>query len=114
YRGDVLPLTPASVRTARLLATAALADWGLWPWDDLVTCVSELVSNAVEHTMPPAAGVDRRVSVGLRLWHGSKLFVEVGDDDPQLIYPAPALGPGRRAPAATAWWIVPSTPERTA
>jgi anti-sigma regulatory factor (Ser/Thr protein kinase) len=60
--------------------------------DDVALCVSELVSNAVEHAV--ASGnplVPHQVVLGLRYFASSCLFVEVGDCDPRPpLLPAPA------------------------
>jgi hypothetical protein len=75
-----------AARQGRLLATAALADWRLWPvQSDAVLCVSELVGNAKRHAVRPVIGSadDRRVSVGLWCRSG-ELLLGVGDYDAHM------------------------------
>ncbi|MFI0206982.1 ATP-binding protein [Streptomyces sp. NPDC016734] len=50
-----LPHTARSVSTARRLAQAAVAGWGMNDdaADSVLLVVSELVTNAVEHALPP-------------------------------------------------------------
>lgn len=52
-----LPHRPTSVRAARHAAEAVLTSWGLSPEAvyDVMLVVSELVTNAVEHALPPVA-----------------------------------------------------------
>ncbi|MBM9510196.1 ATP-binding protein [Actinacidiphila acididurans] len=52
-----LPHRPASVRAARHAAEAVLTSWGLSQEAvyDVMLVVSELVTNAVEHALPPVA-----------------------------------------------------------
>ncbi|GAB2599411.1 hypothetical protein GCM10027168_35530 [Streptomyces capparidis] len=72
---------------ARLLVTAALADWRLYPvLDDAVLCADELVINAVRHASCARHGTaqDRLVSLSLRLRGWWALVLEVADDDPCL------------------------------
>ncbi|GAB2599483.1 hypothetical protein GCM10027168_35640 [Streptomyces capparidis] len=80
---------------ARLLVTAALADWGLYPvLDDAVMCANELVINAVRHAscVRHGAAPDRLVSLSLRLRGWWALVLEVADDDPCL--PRRSVGDG--------------------
>ncbi|GAB2599384.1 hypothetical protein GCM10027168_35490 [Streptomyces capparidis] len=89
-------------RNARLLVTAALADWGLWAvLDDAVLCANELVINAVRHAVRPVhgRGVDRAVTVGVRRRaRTGELCLEVGDEDPRPpVLPAPGAEPDDRA-----------------
>src|SRR4051812_48749806 len=79
YRGAYFRAeSPGTPRNARALVAAVLADWRLLPvLDDAVTCVSELVSNSVRHAVNPVVGdvKERRVSVGVRCWGGTALFL---------------------------------------
>jgi hypothetical protein len=88
YRGTHLRAdSPRTAHNARALVTAVLADWRILPvLDDAVMCVSELVGNAVEHADQPVIGGvdDRLISVGVRCWAGSALFLEIGDYDPRM------------------------------
>ncbi|GAA1939045.1 ATP-binding protein [Kitasatospora viridis] len=72
----LLPHSPRSARTARRLAHAALRRWGTDAdtVDQALLVVSELVTNAVEHALPP---------VTLRLSrHPHALHIEVADGGP--------------------------------
>src|SRR5690606_33289203 len=83
YRGAYFRVdSPSTAHNARALVAATLADWRMLPvLDDAVMCVSELVANAVEHADRPVVGTvaERRISVGVRCWGSSALFLEVGD-----------------------------------
>ncbi|MFI1372520.1 ATP-binding protein [Streptomyces longwoodensis] len=66
-----------SVPRAREFADETLTGWGLAGWErtgDVLLCVSELVTNAVLHGVPPG----RQLLVFLR-WDGRVLRVEVHD-----------------------------------
>ncbi|TKT02107.1 ATP-binding protein [Streptomyces lasalocidi] len=66
-----------SVPRARGFADETLTGWGLAGWErteDVLLCVSELVTNAVLHGVPPG----RQLLVFLR-WDGRVLRVEVHD-----------------------------------
>ncbi|MEU5180750.1 ATP-binding protein [Streptomyces longwoodensis] len=66
-----------SVPRARRFADETLTGWGLAGWErtgDVLLCVSELVTNAVVHGVPPG----RQLLVFLR-WDGRLLRVEVHD-----------------------------------
>jgi two-component sensor histidine kinase len=66
-----------SVPRARRFADETLTGWGLAGWErtgDVLLCVSELVTNAVVHGVPPG----RQLLVFLR-WDGRVLHVEVHD-----------------------------------
>lgn len=100
---------------ARVFVTAVLADWRLLPLlDDVVLCASELVTNAALHADRPVTGsADARwVSVGVRCWSHSALFLEVGDMDsrmPSADPPDGAAVSGRgllivRGLADGVWW----------
>lgn len=88
YRGTHLrAASSGAARNARALVTAALADWRMLPLlDDVVLCTSELVSNAAQHADRPVVGSveDRQISVGVRCWAWSVLFLEVGDFDRRM------------------------------
>jgi anti-sigma regulatory factor (Ser/Thr protein kinase) len=109
YRGDHYEAAHENTpHHARLLVSAALADWGLWPVaGDAVVCVSELVGNAVKH-----AEQSPMVSVGVRCWARSAVFLEVGDGDPRMPRPGTEVaamaerGRGLRivGELADAWW----------
>lgn len=80
---------------ARVFVTAVLADWRLLPLlDKVVLCASELVTNAALHADRPVTGnADARwVSVGVRCWSHSALFLEVGDMDARMPRMAPPDG----------------------
>ncbi|MGW2046965.1 ATP-binding protein [Streptomyces sp. NPDC001858] len=69
-----------SVPAARLFAGESLAAWGLAGTaraDDVLLCVSELVTNALLHGVPPG----RQFLLFLR-YDGSVLHVEVHDSGP--------------------------------
>ncbi|MEU9128735.1 ATP-binding protein [Kitasatospora sp. NPDC048540] len=53
----VLPHLPESAGTARRIARHALSEWGVGEdaADQVLLVVSELVTNAVEHALPPVA-----------------------------------------------------------
>lgn len=95
YRGDRFPAESENTpHNARLLVTAALADWRLLPvLDDAVLCANELVINAVRHgACPRHARPERRmVSVSLRCRGWWALVIEVGDTDPCLPRRADAM-----------------------
>lgn len=88
YRGTfVRAESRHAARNARALVTAVLADWRMLPLlDDVVLCASELVGNAVQHADRPVVGSveDRRISVGVRCWAWSALFLEIGDYDRRM------------------------------
>ncbi|MFF0010902.1 ATP-binding protein [Streptomyces sp. NPDC005374] len=66
-----------SVPAARVFAAGTLADWGLAGTeraDDVLLCVSELVTNAVVHGVPPG----RQLRLLLR-FDGRTVVVEVHD-----------------------------------
>ncbi|WP_416983279.1 ATP-binding protein [Streptomyces sp. T028] len=69
-----------SVPAARLFATETLAGWGLAGTeraDDVLLCVSELVTNALLHGVPPG----RQFLLFLR-YDGQVIHVEVHDSGP--------------------------------
>ncbi|MFI9201320.1 ATP-binding protein [Streptomyces sp. NPDC053048] len=86
-----LPSAPASVPTARRYVTDVLAEWGLPDDPDAVDTVrlivSELATNAVQHTR----GQSPTFTVDLRLDRREQLRIGVTDSHPR--YP-------RRLPAA--------------
>ncbi|MET7288064.1 ATP-binding protein [Streptomyces sp. NPDC005573] len=81
---DVCPMPPVagSVSVARRRARAVLADWGVAPdiVEDALLVVSELVTNAIVHALPPA-----ELRLSWRREDGFEtLRVEVGDAGPAL------------------------------
>ena len=71
------PRSPESVRSARDTIRKALAEWGLSSLsDDVVLCVSEAVTNSVQHARTPYR------TLALLAWHsGTTVHVEVIDGD---------------------------------
>ncbi|MFJ9710881.1 ATP-binding protein [Streptomyces sp. NPDC101234] len=66
---------PASAAHARSFVADALAEWGLdGQSDDILVCVSELATNAIEHAAPAGQDFLVRVSLG-----NERLRVEVRD-----------------------------------
>ncbi|WP_052442900.1 ATP-binding protein [Streptacidiphilus neutrinimicus] len=66
---------------ARGLVAEALADWRLGPMvDDVALCADELIGNAVTHGREAGHPA---LSLGLRYFPTSCLFVEVGDPSPE-------------------------------
>jgi len=84
-----LPGLPASVALARRFVRITAAMWRLSAdtVSDVELCMSELVSNAITHTVSPR--------VHCRLWSArGVLFLEVDDEGPcRLPRPTPATGP---------------------
>jgi anti-sigma regulatory factor (Ser/Thr protein kinase) len=91
-----LPGRPASVALARRFVRITAAMWRLSAdtVSDVELCMSELVSNAVTHT------VSRRVHC--RLWSArGVLFLEVDDEGPrELFRPAPPTPPQTSPPTS--------------
>jgi anti-sigma regulatory factor (Ser/Thr protein kinase) len=87
---------PDTASRARQLVATTVADWTrsddrVWPMrHDAMLCAVELVGNVERHAI--GEGVSRWVSVGLRFRRGTALFIEVGDDCPDL--------PRRRGPGS--------------
>lgn len=85
-----LPSAPASVTTARRYVTGVLDEWGALPGGDAVEAVrlivSELATNAVEHTR----GFSPDFTVELRLEQGEELRIGVSDRHPRLPRRLPA------------------------
>ncbi|MET7677671.1 ATP-binding protein [Streptomyces seoulensis] len=85
-----LPSDPASIRTARSYVVGTLASWGL-PADDEVTdtvrlIVSELATNAVQHTL----GQSPTFTVDVVLARDELLLIGVTDSHPRLPKRLPA------------------------
>ncbi|GAA1148870.1 MULTISPECIES: ATP-binding protein [Streptomyces violaceusniger group] len=78
-----LPSAPASVPTARAYVTDVLAEWGLGAGaeaaDTVRLIVSELATNAVEHTV----GQSPTFTVDLRLDREQRLEIGVTDSHPK-------------------------------
>lgn len=74
-----LPHRPESAGTARRVTRAALDDWGVDgdTVDQAVLVVSELVTNAVEHALPP-------VALHLERPEDGTLHIEVEDGGPAM------------------------------
>ncbi|QMU75100.1 ATP-binding protein [Streptacidiphilus sp. PB12-B1b] len=75
----------STARAAREFVRTALTNWGLGRLcDDVQLCVSELVGNAVHHSIPDSRtrplSSDCTVVLTLRAWPGW-LFVDVADED---------------------------------
>ncbi|PZG18241.1 ATP-binding protein [Nonomuraea aridisoli] len=64
----ILPAEPRSVALARRLTRTTLAAWGVTPptIDDATLVVSELVTNAISHALPPVTFSLGRTPGGLR------------------------------------------------
>ncbi|KIZ15894.1 ATP-binding protein [Streptomyces natalensis] len=75
-----LPHIPEAVSVVRRRMRTVLADWDLTPdlAEDALLVISELITNAVVHALPPAALRLSRLGVGGR----SALRVEVTDAGP--------------------------------
>lgn len=75
----------ATGRAAREMVRVALTGWGLGRLcDDVQLCVSELIGNAVHHSIPDnrvgRSEAEPMVALTLRAWP-DWLFVEVADED---------------------------------
>ena len=85
-----LPSAPASVSTARRYVTDVLSEWGAPAGGEAVDAirliVSELATNAVEHTR----GQSPDFTVELRLRPGEELRVGVSDRHPRMPRRLPA------------------------
>ncbi|MFD4576005.1 ATP-binding protein [Streptomyces sp. NPDC058417] len=94
-RTAVFPRDRRSVRAARELARAALAEWGaLDRADDVLLCVSELATNALLHGVPR----NRLFRLALELGADGVLRVEVhdsGDGTVRVGEPGPDAEGGR-------------------
>jgi anti-sigma regulatory factor (Ser/Thr protein kinase) len=84
------PMTPRSVRLARLHTRRRLTLWN-WPGDieDAVLVTSELVANAVRHGKVPGHEVWLRVAVGEE---NAALTIDVSDPTPA--FPVVTQAPG--------------------
>ncbi len=84
-----LPPVPGAVSVMRRRARAVLADWNLSPEvaEDAILVISELLTNAIVHALPPAA---LRLS-WVRVDGLSALRVEVKDAGPALAAGRPAV-----------------------
>ncbi|HEY0543650.1 MAG TPA: ATP-binding protein [Actinoallomurus sp.] len=89
--GAVCALRPASVssRTAREFATDTLNSWGLSQLvDDAVVIISELVTNAVRHGVPPYAAAAGDMPIKLSLVRQGRFLVLIvadpSDQGPEL------------------------------
>ncbi len=90
--GVTLPSAPASVRAARFFVTDTLRQWGLPDGadtaDSLRLIISELATNAVQHTL----GRSPTFTVDLRLERGEELWLGVTDSHPgRPLSPTPAV-----------------------
>jgi anti-sigma regulatory factor (Ser/Thr protein kinase) len=87
YMRDVTwAVHPSTAKRARLLAAAALIDWQLLDLlGDVRLCVSELVTNAIQHPQWPEGVVCASCFVTVRLRFDPKQYVsvEVEDSDPR-------------------------------
>ncbi|MEU8552214.1 ATP-binding protein [Streptomyces roseoverticillatus] len=77
--------SPDAAKAARDMARTTFRDWGLHSLvDDARSVVSELVGNAVQHTVPDEClakpGAPRRIDVAFRCWP-KWTFIEVTDED---------------------------------
>lgn len=89
--GAVCALRPtsASSRTAREFATNTLCSWGLDELvDDAVVIISELVTNAVRHGVPPYAAAAGDAPIKLTLVRQARFAVFIvsdpGEQDPRM------------------------------
>jgi anti-sigma regulatory factor (Ser/Thr protein kinase) len=81
--GAVCPLRPASTssRTAREFATKTLCSWGLDALvDDAVVIISELVTNAIRHGLPPYAAAAGEMPIKLTLVRQGRFVVCIVSD----------------------------------
>jgi anti-sigma regulatory factor (Ser/Thr protein kinase) len=81
--GAVCALRPASTssRTAREFATSTLTSWGLDELvDDAVVIISELVTNAVRHGVPPYAAAAGGTPIKLSLVRQGRFLVLIVSD----------------------------------
>ncbi|MEC4017617.1 ATP-binding protein [Streptomyces sp. H27-D2] len=85
-----LPSTPVSVSTARAYVTGLLTDWGLPPGadirDSVRLIVSELATNAVQHTF----GQSPTFTVQVQLDRDEQLRVGITDSHPRWPQRLPA------------------------
>lgn len=85
-----LPSDPASVSAARSYVTGVLTEWGLPPdaevADTVRLIVSELATNAVQHTF----GQSPTFTVDLTLGHDDRLRIGVTDSHPRFPKRLPA------------------------
>ncbi|MFB8776694.1 ATP-binding protein [Streptomyces broussonetiae] len=85
-----LPSDPASVSAARAFVADTLGEWGLPPGseaaDSIRLIVSELTTNAVQHTF----GQSPTFTVDLRLHHDEQLSIGVTDSHPRFPKRLPA------------------------
>ncbi|MEU0086306.1 ATP-binding protein [Streptomyces sp. NPDC006274] len=81
-----LPNEPASVSAARRHVTDAVCEWGLEPDDTVRLIVSELATNAVQHTF----GQSPTFTVDLRLERDEELCIGVTDSHPRWPQRLPA------------------------
>ncbi|MER8234388.1 ATP-binding protein [Streptomyces sp. NPDC101490] len=101
-----------SVPLARDFTRKALADWGLDArTDDVLLCVTELVTNALRHGVPPGRGY----RLHLYLERPGPLRVEVhdsGDGTPAVREPSGESGRGLLLVATLAdrWGVAPRDP----
>ncbi|MEU6760348.1 ATP-binding protein [Streptomyces sp. NPDC046685] len=86
-----LPATPRGARSARQIAAAQLADWGL-PFADAALVVAELANNAVTHGRVPGRGFRLQIAVS-----GSTLRIEVSDTRSEWAPPSTAELPALAA-----------------
>jgi anti-sigma regulatory factor (Ser/Thr protein kinase) len=89
--GAVCSLRPtsASSRTAREFATRTLTSWGLPDLvDDAVVIISELVTNAIRHGLPPYAAAAGDAPIKLSLVRQGRFVVFIvcdpSDQDPKV------------------------------
>jgi hypothetical protein len=85
-------IEPGSVSTARRFATLTMTRWGLAErGDDVAIVVSELLSNALRHGLPPIAEprLDRPIRLGL-VHSGPSVLCAVADPSDELPVPREA------------------------
>jgi serine/threonine-protein kinase RsbW len=87
WRQVTLPAAPPAAALARQVTRAAVAAWRLgYLADSAVLLVSELVTNAVEHARPAAAGTVAGTVLRLE-YGGGWLRIEVHDTSPHTPRP---------------------------
>lgn len=105
------PVDPSTVERGRLLALGGLLDWQLPGLvHDVRLCVSELLSNAIEHAAwPQEFGVcaSCTVTVRLRYYPARWVVVEVDDGDPRPpVWPDPERYPDPTESRGRGLWLV--------
>lgn len=80
----------SSVATARGFARSTLQRWGIASrCDDITLVISELLANALRHSLPRPGGWPVRFGL-LQSWPGSDVLCAVADPGPALPVPGPS------------------------